>query len=185
MLTNVVYAGKVRYKNEVHDGEQPALIDLETWNQVQELLARHGHEGGGPNRRVDEFLLRGLLRCGCCNSGMTPSQTRRGNCRYRYYVCIHAQKRGWDKCPTKAISAGPIEDYVVDQVRSLAAKEHAEASEALTPTWPSMIPRDQAKLLSLLIQSITYDGGTGKLAIHFHPEGFERLVDELTTTEIP
>ncbi len=27
LLTNVVYAGKVRYKDEVHDGEQPALID--------------------------------------------------------------------------------------------------------------------------------------------------------------
>src|SRR5450759_3457691 len=27
LLTNVLYAGKVRYKDEVHDGEQPALVD--------------------------------------------------------------------------------------------------------------------------------------------------------------
>ena len=26
LLTNVTYIGKVRYKNELHDGEQPALI---------------------------------------------------------------------------------------------------------------------------------------------------------------
>jgi len=27
LLTNVLYAGKVRYKDEVHNGEQPALVD--------------------------------------------------------------------------------------------------------------------------------------------------------------
>ena len=27
LLTNVLYTGKVRYKDEVHDGEQPALVD--------------------------------------------------------------------------------------------------------------------------------------------------------------
>ena len=27
LLTNVLYAGKVRYKDEVHDGEQPAIVD--------------------------------------------------------------------------------------------------------------------------------------------------------------
>jgi site-specific DNA recombinase len=30
LLSNVAYAGKVRYKDEVHDGEQPALIDADT-----------------------------------------------------------------------------------------------------------------------------------------------------------
>ena len=27
LLTNVLYAGKVRYKEEVHDGEQPVIVE--------------------------------------------------------------------------------------------------------------------------------------------------------------
>jgi hypothetical protein len=34
LLTNVAYAGKVRYKDEVHPGEQPALIDADTFGRV-------------------------------------------------------------------------------------------------------------------------------------------------------
>src|SRR6185312_4269456 len=40
LLTNVAYAGKVRYKDEVHPGEQPALIDADTFVRVQALLER-------------------------------------------------------------------------------------------------------------------------------------------------
>src|SRR5262249_2813758 len=34
LLTNVLYVGKVRYKDEIHDGEQPALIDTDTFGRV-------------------------------------------------------------------------------------------------------------------------------------------------------
>ena len=41
---------------------------------------------------------------------MTPTHTtRKGNKRYRYYVCTSAQKRGWDSCPSKSIPAAQIE----------------------------------------------------------------------------
>ena len=62
LLTNVLYAGKVRYKDEVHGGEQPALVDEETFGQVQALLRAHGRVGGGPGRNTVGFLLQGLLR---------------------------------------------------------------------------------------------------------------------------
>src|SRR5258707_11339187 len=38
LLTNVTYLGKVRYRDEVHDGEQPAIVDADTWQQCQTLL---------------------------------------------------------------------------------------------------------------------------------------------------
>jgi site-specific DNA recombinase len=31
LLTNPIYVGKVRYKDEIHDGEQPAIVDAETF----------------------------------------------------------------------------------------------------------------------------------------------------------
>src|ERR1022692_19066 len=62
LLTNVLYAGKVRYKEEVHDGEQPALVDPAVFRQAHDLL--HGGPGvGAPMRNRFGALLRGLLRC--------------------------------------------------------------------------------------------------------------------------
>jgi site-specific DNA recombinase len=39
LLTNVLYTGQVRYRNEVHPGEHPALIDQPTWDRIQAVLS--------------------------------------------------------------------------------------------------------------------------------------------------
>jgi site-specific DNA recombinase len=120
LLTNVLYAGRVRYKDEVHGGEQPALVEPETFDRAQELLGRRAPEAGPPARGGPVALLKGLLRCACCGRAMTPAHTtRKGARRYRYYVCTAAQKRGWDTCPSKAVPAAPIEQVVVGQLRAL------------------------------------------------------------------
>jgi site-specific DNA recombinase len=119
-LTNVAYAGKVRYKDEVHDGEQPALIDPDTFQRVQALLRCHGPEVGAPGRHQFSSLLKGLLRCVPCDCAMTPAHTaRKGHQRYRYYTCVNAQKRGWQTCPSKSIPAAPLERLVVEQIQRL------------------------------------------------------------------
>jgi site-specific DNA recombinase len=41
---------------------------------------------------------------------MTPAYASRGATnRYRYYICTNAQKRGYDVCPSKSLSAAQIE----------------------------------------------------------------------------
>jgi site-specific DNA recombinase len=120
LLTNVAYAGKVRYKDEVHEGEQPAIIDADTFGRVQALLRCHGPEIGAPNTNRFSSLLKGLLRCVPCDCAMTPAHTtRKGSQRYRYYTCVNAQKRGWQSCPSKSIPAAPIEELVLAQIHQL------------------------------------------------------------------
>ena len=120
LLTNVLYAGQVRYKDEIHSGEQPALIDADTFGRVQALLRSHGPEVGPPSLQRCSALLKGLLRCRPCDCAMTPSHTtRKGGLRYRYYTCIHAQKNGWHTCPSKSIPAAPIEQVVIEQIQGL------------------------------------------------------------------
>jgi site-specific DNA recombinase len=120
LLTNVVYAGKVRYKDETHEGEQPALIDLDTFQRVQALLHCHGPTLGPPSRHRFGALLKGLLRCVACDCAMTPAHTtRKGSQRYRYYTCSNAQKRGWQTCPSKSIPAAPLEQLVIAQIQRL------------------------------------------------------------------
>ena len=50
LLSNVVYAGRIRYKDEVHAGEHPAIIDAESFGRVQALLRRNGRTGGAQVR---------------------------------------------------------------------------------------------------------------------------------------
>ena len=122
LLTNRIYLGKITYKDEVYDGEHPAIVDEDIFERAQRLLKRNGRSGAPYVRNRFGAVLKGLVRCVPCECGMVPTHATKttssgGNKRYRYYVCLNAQKRGWQSCPTKSIPAPEIERFVVDQVR--------------------------------------------------------------------
>jgi site-specific DNA recombinase len=115
LLTNPTYAGKLRYKTELHNGEHAAIVDPVQWQKVQELLQRNRHTGS-TERNESGAILKGLLHCRPCGCAMTPTCASKGNKCYRYYVCSNAQKRGWDHCPSQSVPAGPMERIVVEQI---------------------------------------------------------------------
>ncbi|MBP3954848.1 recombinase family protein [Gemmata sp. G18] len=277
LLTNVVYAGKVRYKDEVHPGEHPAIVDPGVFERVQDRLRRNGRTGGAPVRNQFGALLKGLLRCTPCGAAMTPTHTTRGeNRRYRYYACSSAQKNGHATCPTKTVPAGPLEAFVVERIRGVGrdpallhqvlaqarsqdearvaalgaesaglerdlrawhgevrrlstqlrpgddngelvarlAELHerigavegrvkrvrddirtatgqlvsdddaARALSAFDPVWGSLTPREQGRVIDLLVERVDYDGAAGTVAVTFRPTGIKALSAELRETEL-
>ena len=38
ILSNPIYVGRLRHKGQIHDGLHPAMVDLETWDRVQQKL---------------------------------------------------------------------------------------------------------------------------------------------------
>ena len=120
LLTNVTYIGKVKYKDEIHEGEHQAIVPDEIWQRVQAKLRHNGRSGGGMVRNKFGALLKGLLHCVPCDCAMTPTHsTRDGKKRYRYYVCTAAQKRGRKACPSGSIPAGEIEQFIVAQIKKI------------------------------------------------------------------
>jgi site-specific DNA recombinase len=115
LLTNATYAGKLRYKKEVHNGEHPAIVDPVKWQKVQELLQGNRYKGSTERNR-SEAILKGLLYCRPCGSAMSPTYSSKGGKRYRYYMCSQAQKRGWDHCPSQSVPAGSMERIVLEQI---------------------------------------------------------------------
>ena len=50
LLTNVLYIGQVRYKDEIHAGEHPGNIDPELFDRVQALLQDNSRADGTASR---------------------------------------------------------------------------------------------------------------------------------------
>jgi len=119
LLTNVAYIGKVPHKDKVYDGEHDAIIDIDTWERTQMLMKTNGKTGGVHVKNKYGALLKGLVYCASCGCAMVHSFTLKGDRAYRYYICLNAQKRGWKACKTKSVSAGDIEQFVVDRIRNI------------------------------------------------------------------
>ena len=173
LLTNVLYVGKVKHKNEVHDGEHPAIVDAAVWEQVQVHLQQHGRGGVPMARNHSGALLKGLLHCVACRSAMTPAHaTKNGSKRYRYYTCSSAQRRGRGTCPTPTLPAAEIERLVLEQLQSL------DLSAALQPPLPERPLEEQQRLVRVLVQRVDYHGAWGKLTIRLNPDALQALAEK-------
>jgi site-specific DNA recombinase len=163
LLSNCTYRGRVRYRHETYAGEHKAIVGALLWQEVQNLLRRPRC-----NRRASlrqGSLLQGLLRCRPCGCAMTPSQTRKGTRHYRYYTCSAAQKRGWRSCPSKAVPAAEIEQFVLEQIHQRVCPVEGDA---FTVAWEKLSSVQQARMVTRWIERIDYDGAGGTVAITFH-----------------
>lgn len=119
LLTSILYTGRIEHQGKIYPGEQPQIVDTDVWNQVQEKLNTNGRTGGRLVRNKYAAILRNILRCASCDAGMVHTCARKGNRLYRYYVCVNAHQRGWNRCETRSVSAPEIEQAVVDQIRGI------------------------------------------------------------------
>src|SRR6516164_10817743 len=67
--------------------------------------------------------------------------------------------------------------------RRLDADEVALALSQFGPVWDSLAPREQARLVQLLIEKVEYDGANGRVVIAFYPAGIKALADELAAEQ--
>jgi len=116
LLSNPIYAGEIRHKNERHPGQHEALVARELWAQVQERLQNGAaRRGEGRKTEASPSPLAGKL----FDEDGEPLYVQgaaKGQRRYRYYVSRRLVRgegkntgRGW-RLPAleieKAISGG-------------------------------------------------------------------------------
>lgn len=119
ILTNPIYAGKIRHRKEIHEGQHEAIIAPERWYQIQEQL-KHGAAKG----RVRNVAKQTSLLCGKLfdeiGDRLTPSHTKTSKgVRLRYYISHRLIKRsgevnldGW------RLPAPELETKVAQVIRS-------------------------------------------------------------------
>ena len=203
LLNNPVYRGLAAHKGQHYPGEHPALVDQETWDQVQAHLKSGRHMDRGPAAdRVSRAptLLRGLLFSEEGRS-FTPSYTSKGTRHYRYYVNTASIKLGRIGCEVQRVPAGEIELTVTEQVRLILKSpeviaeavrvvrrqrediDEAEAIQLLSSideVWESLFPAEQASVIRTLIERITIS--TDGLELEWKDQGVAKL---LTAHRIP
>ncbi len=199
IIKNVLYAGKVKYHNELYDGQHEAIISLETFQKAQTIVDTNRRERRSPHKETTNGVLNGLLRCKGCNSAMFAIYTTKKGCKYHYYLCAKAQKHGYQSCSTRLLNADHAENKVVELIRQVlnddsalknilnAINEIEPSAQLVTmsklkqaflinsPLWNELFPQEKARFLKTLLKQIDYDAAKENLSLTFNETGIKFL----------
>src|SRR5690606_38318667 len=101
-----------------------------TFDLAQERLKENTCKAGNPHRVKHDSLLRGMLYCSCCGSGMFSTYSANGQKRYRYYICYRAQQKLEGYCTSRSVSAPVVEAAVVESIRRVGVHPEVLAETA-------------------------------------------------------
>jgi len=152
MLRNRFYLGEVAYKSEIHPGPQPALLERDLFEAVQQRLTeQRTHNVTARNK--SGALLRGML-FDEAGHPMVPTHSTKQGVRYRYYVS-EPYLRGHAKAPyglTTRVPAAEIEaitlkalvNYPFNLSNPLEHLARVEIRKKAIAVWPKLSKSDQS-----------------------------------------
>jgi site-specific DNA recombinase len=127
ILSNPIYLGRLTHKGRVHEGLHAPIIDQETWDRVQQLLAERAKHAAR-SRQHSGALLAGKLFDDQGNR-MSPSHAAKGGRRWRYYVSQAVlQGRKQEAGSVARVPAMEIERRVTEAVRAALPCDHLRSS---------------------------------------------------------
>jgi site-specific DNA recombinase len=113
LLSNPIYTGQIAHKGALHPGQQPALIDDESWSTVRDQLAANTRDHRRKAKAAEPSLLAGLL-VDARGERLTPSHAVKKGRRYRYYVSVALiTEAGTDRAQGWRLTAREIEEAVI------------------------------------------------------------------------
>lgn len=168
ILRNRIYTGWFDWKGKTIRGKHEALVTVEMWERVQDVL--DGRHASGRKMRKHSFAYSGLLNCGHCGCAMV-GEIKKG--KYVYYHCTGY--RG--KCPEPYVREEEIsaqfsqllgqfrfDDSILEWVKNALRESHAverqeqaEAVERLVSREKQIQRRIDAMYLDKLDGRITAD----------------------------
>ena len=199
ILTNPIYAGRIRHKANVYPGQHPALIEPESWDALQDQLMgrsvsnRLGKERGkGRGGRKQVSLLIGKL-FDETGDRLTPSHTKssKGH-RLRYYVSNRQIRSKGPKDPSGWRLPGPELEALVakllrkhlstpavtaNMVSDPTTEETAAIAKMLAETTGTESDEQTEKSSHLLLLCHRIQIKPGQIRISMSPENLTELLD--------
>jgi len=175
MLSNRVYRGEAVHKGTSYPGEHEAIIDARLWEQVHDIMGESPRKRANNSRTQTPALLKGLLFT-ATGAAMTPSSTKKGTRRYRYYVSmdlLKTRETPEDGIPRR-LPADTAETAVITEIRrvlrtpettaqviaaldrdDISEKDAIEALQHFPKLWDQLFPGEQARIIQLLVRRVT------------------------------
>ena len=129
LLTNTVYIGRWKFNQtssktrrrkadeEVVEIPVPAIIEPDTFDQVQRQLHARSPKRQAPRVTTGPILLTGLAVCATCRGGMMlRTGTSKGGRVYRYYTCSNCATKGKTACKGRSIPMDKLDGMVTDHL---------------------------------------------------------------------
>ena len=205
VLHNRTYLGEVKHRDKTYPGEHEPIVSKDQWLRAHAVIEENKRNHVQNARAKAPALLRGIIRCGTCDTAMSPvSAVSRGK-TYRYYQCGHASKSGYSSCPVKSVPAGDIEGAVMGQLRAIfksaemiaqtyqatrgleaeeivSRRDIAQCLRRLDPIWDELFPVEQIRIVQLLVEQVTVN--TDGMNIRIRGDGLKSLVSEVRETTV-
>ena len=175
LLNNCVYRGEALHKGTSYPGEHEAIIDTRLWEQVHDIMGESPRKRANNSRTQTPALLKGLLFT-ATGAAMTPSSTKKGTRRYRYYVSMDLLKNREapeDGIPQR-LPADTAEAAVIAEIRrvlrtpettaqviaaldreDISQNDAIDALQHFPKLWDQLFPGEQARIIQLLVRRVT------------------------------
>ncbi|MDY4082391.1 MAG: recombinase family protein [Candidatus Metalachnospira sp.] len=163
-------------KQLVFEDTHEAIIDLDTWERVQELRKNKRR----PTRTGKTNMFSGIVRCADCGEKLYYCTSRNFEARQDHFICSTSRLKGKEVCPTHFIRAVVLEQGVLAHIRlviscvanheerfrtALGAKQKAEAKRELAAKRRQLTQAERRiEELDRLFKRIYEDNANGKLS---------------------
>ncbi len=139
ILSNRLYLGEVKYKNEYYEGIHESIISPEQFDRVQALLARHPK--GANAGKAKESLFSGFIYCGCCGENYKTYSYKvenkvKGDYYVRSYLCRARRfPSEYDqKCMNQIVKNDTLEDLFIKNLDILISNRQTETVKSKRKT---------------------------------------------------
>ncbi|MEA1304464.1 recombinase family protein [Actinomyces oris] len=168
ILRHPYYKGIVTFQGVEYAGKHEPLVDSQTWQTVQTILASRRY---GERQRIHNHFLKSTVVCGQCGARLSVQNAKNSKGTiYPYFVC--ARRCRLHDCAFTAVLIDVVEDRMSDLYRAieLSAEDRAQIEHYLHDEL-SQIEGDKAKAVRSLTTRRTNIEDRRRRLLHAHYEG--------------
>lgn len=140
ILENITYIGKVKYRNEIFEGEHIPILPEELFYKAQEALEERTNKKDNTRPFQGLYMLSHIAKCGYCGTPLKIDtyKPRKDGTRKRTYTCINKNPRrtktmiynNGEECKESGrYDVKDVENYVLNEINKFQL--NPESIEAL------------------------------------------------------
>ena len=168
ILRHPYYKGIVTFQGVEYPGKHEPLVDSQTWQTVQTILASRRY---GERQRIHNHFLKSTVVCGQCGARLSVQNAKNSKGTiYPYFVC--ARRCRLHDCTFTAVLIDVVEDRMVElyQTIQLSTEDRAQIEHYLHDEL-AQIEGDKAKAIRSLTTRRTNIEDRRRRLLHAHYEG--------------